>query len=88
VGLLRKRLLSAKPKALFGQELDGKHLLSLARAILVTMNKGGVVPSIKSAWEYVVDQVLLIECTHCTALTVPHSRYCTHCNALTVLHSL
>jgi hypothetical protein len=56
VGALRQRLLNAKPKTLFGEELDGKHLLHLARAIVTTMNTGGVVPSIKSAWEYVVDQ--------------------------------
>jgi hypothetical protein len=54
--LLRAKLAKVQPKKLFDQLLDGQNLVDLARSYVATMNQGGVVPSIKGAWEYVVDQ--------------------------------
>jgi hypothetical protein len=56
VNALRTRLLQVAPKSLFGENLGGRNVVDMARAIVGTMNKGDVVPSIKGAWEYVVDQ--------------------------------
>ena len=56
VDALRARILDTPPKRLFGAQLSGKHVVDLARAMVATINEGDAMPSIKGAWEYVVDQ--------------------------------
>ncbi|KAL1511914.1 hypothetical protein AB1Y20_005195 [Prymnesium parvum] len=52
---VREHLLSVAPvKRMFGAALDGQMVLGLARQYLHAMNTPSVVPSIKSAWEFVV----------------------------------
>ena len=43
-----------RPKALFEQPMNGTMLVDLATTYLNAMNSGGVVPTIKGAWEYVL----------------------------------
>jgi uncharacterized membrane protein YgcG len=56
VDALRSKILDVPPKRLFGTELSGRNLVDLARAMVETMNRPEAMPSIKSAWEYVVEQ--------------------------------
>jgi hypothetical protein len=56
LGTIREGLLTAvKPKTMFGQSVNGRTLLRLAQRYVGTLNEGGVVPTIKGAWEYVVE---------------------------------
>jgi hypothetical protein len=53
---IREGLLNGvKPKTMFGQSVNGRSLLRLAQRYVGTLNEGGVVPTIKGAWEYVVE---------------------------------
>jgi len=54
---IKQEVLSgAPPKSLYGERLDGRMLLALASRYLAAMNSPGVVPSIRSAWESVVER--------------------------------
>ena len=54
---LKQRILgTAPPKALLGEPLDGSMLVALARQYTAAMNTEGVVPSIRGAWESVVEE--------------------------------
>ena len=57
LGAVRDELLAgAVVKTLFGVPLDGASLLALTTQYLEAMNTPDVVPSIRSAWEFVVEE--------------------------------